>query len=232
VRVALGCLALLAAAPAEAQWTGTATLASEYHLTGVAISAEKPVVQGSVDYWHEAGIYAGIWSSSGIDFGGCCHESYELDLYAGWSRALGERVTLDLSLNDYRYPGAHGVGYTELGVELRYASGLQLRYNWSEDYLNTGVPGHYSEARYDGPVVRGFGWFVHVGHTGGPAFVPARIGISDYLDRSAGVSRGFGRMKAELAWIDTSLSGAFRIDRGVLANQGRWLFTLSSTFEL
>lgn len=218
--------------PAQAALSTTTTLASEYQLSAVSISARRPVLQQSLDWSGASGWYFGTWASSGVDFGGCCRESWELDLYAGRSLALGPDISLDLSLSDYRYPGSRGLGYTELGVELRAAGGWQLRLNWSEDFLGSGSDGFYLEGRYERALGAGWTGVFHAGRTGGPAFSAVHGLFPPYSDVWLGVQRALGAWRAELLWVDTSLDGAERIERGVLSNQSRLVLSLSRTWEL
>jgi uncharacterized protein (TIGR02001 family) len=224
--------ATVLAAPAGAGTSITVTGASEYQLTGVSISAERPVLQASLDWWSDAGWYAGTWASSGIDFGGCCREDWEFDLYGGWTHTLDAAWTLDLGLSDYEYPGARGLGYTEFGVELRHRSGSSLRLNWSEDFLNTGVDGFYLEGRLERGWGAGPSLYAHLGRTGGPAFSVARGLFPPYTDHALGLTQTWSGWKFDLAWLGTTLDGPQRIERGVLANQGRLWLAVSRAFAL
>lgn len=91
-----------AGAAAQAEVSGSVAIASGYLWRGFDLGYGSAVVSGSVDYASEAGIYAGIWGSSGDDSYGT-----EYDLYAGWGGTLGE-VGVDIAYVDYNYPSAGG----------------------------------------------------------------------------------------------------------------------------
>ena len=68
----LAALVLLGSvAAANAEVTGTVTVVSDYNWRGVTQSAQNPALQGSIDYAHESGFYAGVWGSNvdeGLDY--------------------------------------------------------------------------------------------------------------------------------------------------------------------
>ena len=68
----LAALVLLASATAaNAEVTGTLTAVSDYNWRGVTQTSMDPALQGSIDYAHDSGFYAGAWASN-VDFGDCC----------------------------------------------------------------------------------------------------------------------------------------------------------------
>ena len=77
---------------------------SEYSFRGISQSDEHPALQGSVDWSHESGVYAGIWGSN-VDFNDGDEASVEADIYAGYSGEL-EGFTYDIGAIYYAYPGA------------------------------------------------------------------------------------------------------------------------------
>lgn len=102
----------LAAAPAFADEaapitiTGSAALTSEYRLRGISQTDRDPAIQAGITITHSSGLYVGTWGSnlSGVGtFGG---DNMELDLLAGYTKAVGG-VTLDGGLIYYVYPGAN-----------------------------------------------------------------------------------------------------------------------------
>src|SRR5512134_2304538 len=90
---------VFAALTAEAEITGTVTAVSDYDFRGITQSAQDPALQGSIDYAHESGLYAGIWARN-VDFGD--DADIEIDYYGGFSG--GEEVTYDVGFVWYSYP--------------------------------------------------------------------------------------------------------------------------------
>lgn len=93
-----------AAAPAS-PFTTTMTLVSQYVTRGVRQTYRKPAIQGSFDYAHPSGFFAGTWmsnvSSKVID-----NATVEWDLYTGYGTELGPFQVSTMFLY-YYYPGAH-----------------------------------------------------------------------------------------------------------------------------
>lgn len=101
----------LASQPLQAETPVTANfgVTSNYIWRGVTQSNDNVAASAGVDYNHESGAYAGLWSSS-IDGGG----NYELDLYGGYGGTLSN-VDYDIGLIFYTYPGAvNNADFTEL----------------------------------------------------------------------------------------------------------------------
>lgn len=76
--------------------SATAGVANLYLWRGQNLGGGTPVVMGSLDYSHDTGLFAGVWSSS-------AGPDSEIDLYAGYaysSDAFGFKVTA----YDYTYP--------------------------------------------------------------------------------------------------------------------------------
>ncbi|MCW8828986.1 MAG: TorF family putative porin [Gammaproteobacteria bacterium] len=70
---------------------------SNYMWRGVTQSDDGAAVSGGVDYAHEAGFYAGTWTSS------LAGGEYELDLYAGYGGEAGD-FGYDVGVISYQYP--------------------------------------------------------------------------------------------------------------------------------
>jgi uncharacterized protein (TIGR02001 family) len=127
--------------PVFAGWSATATLASDYLFNGVSQTGKDPALQGSIDWWNDAGLYAGSWASN-VDFGD--DTNLELDLYVGYAKSLANEQTLDFGIAQYTY---HGAGYSSDGnyaeayVKWNF-SGTDLNFWYSWDYFGTGA-GHY-----------------------------------------------------------------------------------------
>ncbi|HRQ61874.1 MAG TPA: TorF family putative porin, partial [Alphaproteobacteria bacterium] len=70
------------------EFSASAALVSEYAFRGISQSDEHPALQGSIDYEHESGFYAGVWGSS-VDFNDGSEATVETDLYAGLAGEIG-----------------------------------------------------------------------------------------------------------------------------------------------
>ena len=69
--------------------TGGVTLITDYRFRGVTQTNEDPAIQGTINFNHESGFYAGVWASTidgGLDGSTPALTGYgdaEVDLYAG-----------------------------------------------------------------------------------------------------------------------------------------------------
>ena len=139
----LAALALsLTAVAAQAEITGNAAVLSDYNWRGITQTSQDPAIQGGIDYAHESGFYLGAWGSN-VDFGDCCDENVEIDLYTGFRG--GETVTWDVGLIYYAYPGADDLDYPEIyaGLGWEWLSG---KVYYSNDFGNSGESAFYYEA--------------------------------------------------------------------------------------
>jgi uncharacterized protein (TIGR02001 family) len=109
----------LGATPALAQETdppGDLTISgyvqgvSDYRFRGYSLSGGDPAVQGTVNFNHSSGFYAGAWASSLDADITPFYGDLELDLYAGWTGAVASGLTVDVGVLRYIYPSNNGNG--------------------------------------------------------------------------------------------------------------------------
>lgn len=85
------------------EFSGTVTYITDYTFRGVTQTGEEPAIQGSIDYTHNSGFYAGVWAST-VDFGANDDASTEADIYAGYNHEV-DRFNFNLGGIYYAYPG-------------------------------------------------------------------------------------------------------------------------------
>ena len=126
--------------PSTVTVTGNVAVVSDYRFRGIGLSGGDPAIQGSINVNHASGLYAGVWGSSLEDSAVYGHT--ELDLYAGWTGAIGGGVTADVGLLVYVYPNGK-VGdadvfepYASLSTTLGPVSAkVGAAYAWKQDSL-------------------------------------------------------------------------------------------------
>ncbi len=148
--------------------SGTLTLATDYVFRGISQTNENPSVQGSFDYGHACGVYAGVWASN-IDFA----DSIEIDWYVGFTNAIGE-LTYDLTAFFYSYPGADDnaaeMDYWEFHVGLFYeikmplAPTIGVAYDYSPDFFGEDDTAHHYSSSLDLTLPYDFGLGATVGY--------------------------------------------------------------------
>jgi len=177
--------------------SGNVALVTDYRFRGVSLSLGDPALQGGIDIVHDSGFYVGTWGST-IQ-GGTPYGELELDVYAGYTTALSEAVTIDVGLLYYMYPTGDDVIFGDVPTDYfePYASvattfgpvgaTVGVAYAWEQDalddnlYLYTdwtfGIPGT--------PVSLS----AHLGYTDGPLSVPFITGTgNDGFDWSIGAT--------------------------------------------
>lgn len=119
----------------------TTTLVSDYLFNGVSQTNDKPTVQGSLDWWNDAGWYAGSFAS-GVDYGE--GTDYELDYYVGYTGSLSEHIAYDAGVAMYTYLGGDDSSqydYAEAYLALSY-NDTRAQIWYSNDYFGSGAR-HY-----------------------------------------------------------------------------------------
>jgi len=98
---ALGLCTVGATLPAYAATTASVSVSNMYLWRGLSISNPAPQVSGDINFSHDSGVYAGIWTSSEGGFDG----SSETDLTVGFAKKFGD-VGIDVGVAEYIYPDA------------------------------------------------------------------------------------------------------------------------------
>lgn len=96
--VALGVCTLGTALPSYAATSASVTASSMYLWRGQSISGAGPAISGDLNYSHDIGFYAGLWTSSEGNAG-----SHETDLTVGFTKKFGD-FGFDVGLAEYLYP--------------------------------------------------------------------------------------------------------------------------------
>ncbi len=178
---------------------------SDYRYRGIAQTAEKPALQGGVDFAHKSGFYLGAWASNVDwvkDFNLATKGSYELDLYGGFKGSIAEDLGFDVGAIHYRYPGNNsgatgtpGAGLfsnantTEIYGALTYKI-VTLKYSRSTgDFLgnlNSSGSGYLDlSANFD--LGNGFTLTPHVGRQ-----KVANLPAANYTDYALTLAKDFG----------------------------------------
>jgi uncharacterized protein (TIGR02001 family) len=232
----------MSAAAAHAEITGTVTAVSDYDFRGFTQTSKNPAIQGSLDYSHASGFYAGVWGSN-IDFGNDFYDgaNVEVDLYAGFRG--GDAVTYDVGLIYYTYPGAETTfGGDSLNFGEIYGS---LGWKWlsgkiwySNDFGNSGDSAQYYEGNVSVPLPANFGLTAHVGYSDGSYW----SGGGEYTDYSVGLTYAIGNFTLGLKYVDGSdakdlddfckgTEGLLECkDKDVFSTDARAIFSVSTTF--
>lgn len=155
IRWALGMALLGALGPVRADWHGALSFLTDYVYRGYSKSRGNPVAQGSLEFEHESGGFAGLSISQvGFDDAGYPDRSHvEFRPHAGWSLGLGESWRAELEAMGYLYDGrvfGQDSNYAELYAALNFRELLTARvgfapnaYQRHADTLDYELQGRY-----------------------------------------------------------------------------------------
>jgi uncharacterized protein (TIGR02001 family) len=197
-RIAVAGALLAVAGAANAGFTVTPTITSDYDFRGVTQTDTDPAFQLGSTYTHESGFYIGAWGSN-VDFGPG-NPDLEIDVFTGFAGGdATETFGYDIGANYYTYPNAGTLNSVEIyaGISKGYFSGKVW---YSPDIASTKDSGTYLEGNVAFPLPEGFSLLGHVGHTFGKAT------LSGYkaTDYSAGVAKAFGNISVSVKYVDGS----------------------------
>jgi uncharacterized protein (TIGR02001 family) len=152
--------ALLAFAPAASavDFSGSATLTSDYVFRGISQTHGDATPQLGVKLASDTGFYGSLWASR-VDYGDVLGSDAELDLVAGWNHTFAERWNLDLNLTRFTYPGTRApanLDYNEVIATLTLDQRWWAMLGWSENALASGGRGIYAEVGAKFPVTDAF----------------------------------------------------------------------------
>ncbi|MEE8562539.1 MAG: TorF family putative porin [Alphaproteobacteria bacterium] len=184
-------------------------MVTEYFFRGVTQTDKKFAVQGGLDFAHNSGVTIGAWGSN-VDFADGDEASSEVDLYAGWSGALGKsKVTLDIGGIYYLYPGAADALdydfyeiYAGLSGDFGAAS-ANAKVSYSPDYFGGSGDATYAELGIDVPLGKYFTLNLHVGHQW--IDENATFGADDYFDYLVGLTFSLIGLDFQVAYLGTDL---------------------------
>ncbi len=212
-------LAILAGAPvvaSAAEVSGNVTLASDYTFRGVSQTNERGAIQGGFDVDFGNGFSVGTWSSN-VDFGS--ENTQELDIYGGYSFAVNDMVSVDLSYVHLMYPGLEvEANYDEFAVGVS-VSDFSVSVIYSPEYFGDGLGSamilnlDYSLSVNDAVSVD-----FHVGQT--TTEDDGQVDTDDgYIDYLVGVNYDVAGVTLSLAYVgtDADTSAASYDDRAVLS---------------
>lgn len=215
-------------AVAHAEISGTLAVTSDYNWRGVTQSANDPAIQGSLDFAHDSGFYAGAWAST-IDFGDDSDADIEVDLYTGFSG--GETVLWDLGLVWYTYPSSNGdaLDFPEVYASLGY-KWIEGKISYTSNFGGLSEQALYYEANGNFELPLDLTLGVHAGFSDGDG-IEAAYGQSNYFDWSVGLSYTLWHLDLNLKYWDGSDLETFDgAPDDVFNSEGKVIFTVSTTF--
>lgn len=212
----MGCASLASAAdplvdlPTGDKIVGGVAFTTQYYARGLRQTNEgTPAVQGSLEYNHASGLYAGIWGSNVSEEVIGTGAVIELDFSAGYRGAIGKAFTYDLGLVYYYYPGYDGsldADWVDAKVAVGYDFGFaqtMLTVLATPEYQYESGTALYIGGDVTIPLGKSFAVFLHGGHQWIDDEV--RFGYHDYWDYSIGVGTNVVGLDLKLQYIGSTL---------------------------
>ena len=190
-------------------FSATLTGTTDYRDRGMSQTDEKPAIQGSIDWEHDSGIYAGAWASN-VDFNDSHEATWELDTYVGYATEWAG-FDWDVMANAIFYPGASdALDYDLQEYTLAVGRSIDIVNTkatviYTPDNSGDSGTGVYGKFQADAPIRdTGFGVTGSFGHQ----YIDdkARFGVGSYNDWSLGATYAWEGVDFALQYIDTNLS--------------------------
>jgi uncharacterized protein (TIGR02001 family) len=228
IRGVIGFIGLLSVAgAAQAQFSSTWTVASEYDFRGFSQSAKDPALQGSVDYAFPAGFAIGAWASN-VDFDN--DADIELDLYGSYTGEISENLAWSAGFTYYMYPSSDDVGdYPEIFVGLN-AGMFSFKQWYSDNFYDLDVDAWYTEGNATIPLPNDFSLSLHAGYSWGDYWEEGGGGGGELFDFAVGVGYTYQKFNFAVKFTGTDASGGQKIRGDVLNNEPRLYVTVGTTF--
>jgi len=221
--------ATLLAPLATAEVSGAVTVTNDYRFRGISQTAGDPALQANIDWSHESGFFVGAWGSN-VDFDEPDYNGpdVEIDLYAGYYGELNDDTSYDFTLYRYNYPGESDLDYLEISAGIDF-SGFRAAYWYTNDYGGSDLDLHYTEINYGWEFAENWSLDLHYGYNFGDAIDDGE-GFDSYSDYSVGVSTEVSGFGLSLAYLDTDMSGDYKVSSGLYKNSGTVLASVSYAF--
>lgn len=189
VSVSVVALAMAWAAPAAAMdWSGYASIGSDYIYRGVSLLDSGPALQGGVEGRFADNFIAGA-SAVRIDrqwiyYRGTT-DHVQFDFYAGADFGCGAHCRARVLISRYEFPGPDTRDWSEGTAALEFFDRVGVSYSWSPEGLGSRHVTRTSEAWFQQPLARATS--IDVGY--------GRVAITsfNYWYAHAGVSQRIGR---------------------------------------
>lgn len=202
--VALALLILpMTAVRAQSPWSATLGATTDYVFRGVSQTYDSGAVQGGGNYQSPLGWFAGAWASN-VNPYPHAGASAEVDLYAGYSRALGSDFSTRLAYTHYAYlddPRPAHYDYDEISASVGYLDRMAATLSYQPDnssYSNLGFARHEPSGALEvtgrWPVKYGLSLNAGVGYYD----LQRLFGVS-YWAADAGVSYVYQRLSVEIS---------------------------------
>jgi uncharacterized protein (TIGR02001 family) len=187
----------------SAEFTGYATLTSDYVFRGVSYSDSHAAAQLSGDVAFDSGVYLGAWAST-VDLSSRSGQQRDLkvDYYLGYRLDLTNKWSVGANVVSHNFPGSDkpiDYDFVEYSLAGNYNDRVWFEYSYSPDLYVSGISSHnyelYTEWQPGHELTIGAG----VGY-----YDVSELTGSGYTYWQLGVTRTFGFLDVDLRYHDAS----------------------------
>jgi len=205
-RITLAGALLAVAGAANAGFSVTPTVTSDYDWRGISQTMEDPAFQLGVNWTHDSGFYLGAWGSN-VDFG-ISKPAVEVDFFGGFAgHDATESFAYDVGVNYYTYVDKGSFNFVELYAGITkgpFAAKVWYSPEFAGDGNDSAI---YTEGNVTYPLPSGLSLLAHVGYSFGSYWDNG----GEYLDYSAGVGYAFKNVNLTVKYVNSNdLPGAGR----------------------
>lgn len=179
--------------PPESPFSGDVTLISDYVYRGMTQTWGKPALQGSLNYNHASGFFAGVWMSTVSDKN-FADGFVEIDLSAGYEGVINDDWSYGVGALHVMYPGANYQKTLPVGT---YPS---QKYDMSE--VNASVTYKWLTLEYNRTITDVLGFNQKTGYTGrtkGSSYYNLSAALPLPHEYELGLHVGYQDLKPSLA---------------------------------
>jgi len=205
----------------------TIGLFSDYMFRGITQTDDSVAIQGSIDYAHDSGFYAGVWASN-VEFQGDKDTSYEVDAYIGYGmEAMG--IGWDFAALRYMYPDTKVFeDFNEYKVAASI-SDFTLSLYYSNDMYGSSEDAWYVNGAYSFALPMEISLNIALGYSDyDEAILNNGSSPDDYLDWNIGISKSIKGFDLNLQYVDSNSNSEEMFGKSV--TDGRLVFSVSRTF--
>jgi uncharacterized protein (TIGR02001 family) len=182
------------------EFSGAATLTTEYIYRGLKMSGGDPAIQLGIDFEHDSGLFVGAWATTVELPSAQGYRHVEADYYAGFQYSSPKPWSAIVTVLRYTYPdqsGGRSYDYDEVLVGASWQERYSIELGYTDDLYGLGRIGRHWELKAEWPVD---GAWVVVAALGGHDTSDAAI--ASYLHWDIGASARFSRLTVDLRWYD------------------------------
>jgi len=196
-------LVSLIASGASAEFSGTASLVSDYRYRGISLSDDKPAAQVGLAYDDPFGWYAGVFGST-VRLGRPADPGFQTIGYGGFATRLSSNVSVEIGGDYSAFSSTSYYNYGEVFVGLA-GDGISARVHYAPRYYGQPSNALYGELNLTKPLYDRFRLVAHAGYLNVRTTHPYDIKTTqNVVDGRVGVATELDLFHIELAWVGAS----------------------------